>query len=269
MSSANRLSRSELLEGIRDLADDLGETPTGPEMSSKGPYSSSTYANRFGSWVDAVEEAGLEPRARQSISRQDLIDDLAAVAEEIGRPPKADDVRELGRHSVGALYDEFGSFIEARKAAGIFDEPNPNRFSEEDLLEELRRLAESGVPPQRADMNRDGRYSSSTYEKRFGTWGEAVNAAGYSTRQSDWAFYEAVRRGLSDRSWPTVRRAQRDPKCKLCSVEENLEVHHIVPVLRGGTNESWNLMTLCTSCHRGAESVSRRLCPSLLSYADE
>lgn len=44
---------------------------------------------------------------------------------------------------------------------------------------------------------------------------------------------------------------QRDGnKCLRCESPDNLEVHHIVPVSQGGTDELENLATLCASCHK-------------------
>lgn len=38
-------------------------------------------------------------------------------------------------------------------------------------------------------------------------------------------------------------------QCVICSKKESLEVHHILPLSRGGTNSKRNLITLCHICH--------------------
>lgn len=38
-------------------------------------------------------------------------------------------------------------------------------------------------------------------------------------------------------------------KCKTCGVDENLEVDHIKPVSKGGSNKLENLQTLCRRCN--------------------
>ena len=38
-------------------------------------------------------------------------------------------------------------------------------------------------------------------------------------------------------------------KCRVCESEENLQVHHINPRIKGGTDCLSNLMTLCKDCH--------------------
>jgi len=57
------------------------------------------------------------------------------------------------------------------------------------------------------------------------------------------------------RSWKRIRDsyAAAHPLCERCLAEGRLtpvdEVHHIVPISRGGTHAWENLMSLCQSCH--------------------
>jgi hypothetical protein len=39
-------------------------------------------------------------------------------------------------------------------------------------------------------------------------------------------------------------------KCRVCKNESNLQVHHIKPRAKGGTDKLSNLMTLCELCHK-------------------
>jgi hypothetical protein len=53
--------------------------------------------------------------------------------------------------------------------------------------------------------------------------------------------------------WSDMRQAvlQRDGyRCGNCGSTINLQIHHIVPLSRGGTNLESNLRTLCESCHQ-------------------
>ena len=45
-------------------------------------------------------------------------------------------------------------------------------------------------------------------------------------------------------------------QCSICGKTTNLEVHHIIKVKHGGTNEMDNLITLCTSCHRAIDTLN-------------
>lgn len=57
------------------------------------------------------------------------------------------------------------------------------------------------------------------------------------------------------RNWRRIRDRYiaEHPLCEKCKKEGRLtpaqEVHHIVPLSQGGTNDPKNLMALCTSCH--------------------
>ena len=57
------------------------------------------------------------------------------------------------------------------------------------------------------------------------------------------------------RAWKRIRDryAAEHPLCEMCLKEGRLtpvqEVHHILPVSKGGTHARDNLMSLCQSCH--------------------
>ena len=38
--------------------------------------------------------------------------------------------------------------------------------------------------------------------------------------------------------------------CNMCGSEQNLQMHHIIPIRNGGTNELENLIPLCKNCHQ-------------------
>jgi len=67
---------------------------------------------------------------------------------------------------------------------------------------------------------------------------------------------------------PSVRRrvlARDRHRCTTpgCGATRCLELHHRVPVSRGGTNDPGNLITLCRSCHRSWHELDRRRRTSL------
>lgn len=72
--------------------------------------------------------------------------------------------------------------------------------------------------------------------------------------------YEHFQRGYSGNRrygyhWKKIRDryVKKHPLCELCQKEGRFvpveEVHHIVPLSEGGTNDEENLMSLCRSCH--------------------
>lgn len=78
--------------------------------------------------------------------------------------------------------------------------------------------------------------------------------------QKYWARVKELDRLSGKRSptfWPLYREEclKRDNyECRECGAEDQpgrfpLEVHHITPLYRGGTNQLENLITLCHKCH--------------------
>ena len=67
--------------------------------------------------------------------------------------------------------------------------------------------------------------------------------------------YDATRGTTTQRgygtSWQRLRREHlmRQPACVACGSTQRLNVDHIVPLARGGTNDTSNLQTLCAACH--------------------
>jgi ATP-dependent DNA helicase RecQ len=51
--------------------------------------------------------------------------------------------------------------------------------------------------------------------------------------------------------WAKLRAAvrERDGGCVRCGSTVRLEVHHVLPLVEGGSNEPGNLITLCRRCH--------------------
>ena len=46
-------------------------------------------------------------------------------------------------------------------------------------------------------------------------------------------------------------------KCQICNSRNNLHIHHIVKRRNGGSHDPDNLITLCASCHRHIEMLSK------------
>ena len=78
--------------------------------------------------------------------------------------------------------------------------------------------------------------------------------------------YDALKRQLPT-PWYTARREARerdDNECQMCGSNESIRakkmsVHHLVPVLSGGTHGAWNLISLCRRCHKKAEWYTKDL----------
>lgn len=274
--SGPEIQDEELLSELRRLADTTGRPPTKEMMGRRGGYGHGTYQKRFGSWNDALRAAGLQPNRENNPTKEKLADDLRQLAGEIGRPPLAVDIEDEGRHAPKTYIDVFGSLQKAREGGGLPARPEGyrKRVSDEELISEIERLAgELGHPPSQGDMSGRGCYSSGVYFNRFGSWTEALDATGFDSRfpltgqdSPTWrggkSIYDAVKLNLSN--WQKARRNHRGDECEHCGEADTLHLHHIIPVMSGGTNEPWNLMTLCEQCHGSVEWFTREFAEPVL-----
>ncbi len=133
-----RYSDEELLAELRACAERLGRSPTMREFAGdpKTRVHPQTVIEHFGSWNAAKREAGLVPR--RFATRQELLQVLRDLGEELGRTPTARDLEERrGRVPSKSLYwHTFGSLTTALREAG-FDVPVGE--------ERLERAVEQGV----------------------------------------------------------------------------------------------------------------------------
>lgn len=174
-----RYSDNDLLTELQELADEFGHPPTLQDVREYSDIAATTYYNRFGSWQDALDAAGFEPREPDSrVPTTDLLAELTTVAETHGIPPAATDMDEHGEYWASTYRRRFDSWNNAVAAAGYDPQPESTAIDEEALLEEIRRLAdELGEHPTFRDMEADGNYSASTYVRTFGSWSAAVDEA--------------------------------------------------------------------------------------------
>jgi hypothetical protein len=119
-----RYSDEELLGELRASAERLGRSPTMREFAAdpKTRVHPQTVIEHFGSWNAAKREAGLVPR--RFATRDELLQVLRALGEELGHTPTARDLEERrGRLPSKSLYwHTFGSLTTALREAG-FDVP--------------------------------------------------------------------------------------------------------------------------------------------------
>lgn len=119
-----RYTNDEILEELRASADRLGRSPTMREFADDAGarVHPQTVIEHFGTWNAAKRAAGLLPR--RFLTRDDLLAQLRALGEELGRTPRTSDVAERRRSmpSTSTYTHTFGSLANALREAG-FDLP--------------------------------------------------------------------------------------------------------------------------------------------------
>jgi hypothetical protein len=114
---------AELLDYLRVHADD-GQMPTKETIRSKNGPSTVTFANRFGSWNDAAEAAGLtpnQPGRKKEYTDGELIEWLHSWVALQGTRPSPDDFNDptSPTPSMATYINRWGSWEAALEAAGI------------------------------------------------------------------------------------------------------------------------------------------------------
>src|SRR3954466_1299043 len=119
-----RYSDEEILAQLSACAERLGKSPTMREFAddSETTVHPQTVIEHFGSWNKAKRAAGLVPR--RVATREELLDLLRRLGDELGRVPTARDLDERrGSMPSKSLYwHTFGSLTAALREAG-FDVP--------------------------------------------------------------------------------------------------------------------------------------------------
>jgi hypothetical protein len=109
-------SEEELLQHLRNLEPELGYTPSRSEAIEAGKYHGTIYRFRFGSWIETLDAAGLLP------TRAELVSELQALADDVGRIPSKTDISESGEQQLDVYRHRFGSLGGALEAAGLLDQ---------------------------------------------------------------------------------------------------------------------------------------------------
>lgn len=262
------IPREKLLEELQRLTGVLEKSPTAREMKKLGDYSVPSYFREFGSWNDALGAASLRVNHNYNLGREELLDELASLAEDLGYPPTKEDMDQFGRFSSNPYYRVFDSWNEPLRAIGL--EVHYHRdASREDLLDEIRGLATKNTPPGRIHVAKNGKYSPQAYYTRFGSWNSAVREAGFEPRR-----YAPGNRREYDYGdgWNESRREYirtRDGReCQHCGMSERyhrerfgerLYVHHFIRAEDFNSDENRNdfrnLVSLCRLHHRTWEAA--------------
>jgi hypothetical protein len=149
--------------------------------------------------VPRRELASFRAGLRRRYADEQLLAELKACAERLGRSPTMKEFAADGRARVHpqTLVDRFGSWNRAKRLAGLV----PRRFAtKEELLRQLRVLGtELGRVPTGRDLDerRGTMPSKSLLWQTFGSFSNALRAAGYDVPRGDERLERALEQGES------------------------------------------------------------------------
>lgn len=116
----NGISRNKLIDFIRMFHDEEDEKLTLSNFMDHPEYPSSTpIYNRFESWNDALEKAGLSNDRPHTYTRDEMLDELRRFKSEHGQIKSEDFKQHPDYPGIKPIYRIFGSWNEALNKAGI------------------------------------------------------------------------------------------------------------------------------------------------------
>lgn len=212
-------------------------------------------------------------------SDEELLEDRRRSAKSIGRDTiTRAEYEKIGRGHPCTIHRRFGSWTNALKRAGLQPSRSKMGITNEELFDNLKSLWISlGRQPSYSEVKApNSRFSSGTYENRFGSWSKALRS-----------FIEWVNSGAEDKAdglepapteiapanqvGPIKRRTRREItdrqrfrvlvrdgfRCTAYGASPltlpgtELHVDHILPWSEGGETTDDNLKCRCAQCNLG------------------
>jgi hypothetical protein len=168
-------TRNEILQALREVAQKLGPSFKATEFEELTGIDYHAVSRAFGSWHDAMIAAKLEPiTSKRNITKPDLIEQAKLLTAELGKNTLTiSEWRKKGICDDGVIRRRFGSWSNFLKDAGL-KVGNPQDTANDELLAEMGRLHNLlGKKVSPTDMDFQGKFSSSTYIRRWGSWKNA------------------------------------------------------------------------------------------------
>lgn len=141
-----------------------------------------------------------------------LLNDVRRVAAIVGGIPSAQDYRKYGEYNISTLYRRFGSWTEAREAAGIngkIEREPPLKIDRDLLLKDIWGLYRwLGRVPTIQDYQKWGRYSQKPFYNQFDGWVDARREAGVFDR----SLVDVTKQDLIERLQWLYEKLGREPK---------------------------------------------------------
>jgi hypothetical protein len=281
LQTLEEYSDKALIDELQRVAGTMnGLRLTRERFDSMARVHSSTLHNRFGTWTNALDKAGISkdvsPRFRV-LSREEVIQALRNFAtENPGVSVTLGSIAVILGVNTSTITKRFGKWEKLLSEVGVAPVPLGRRYTEEDCYENILTLwMHYGRQPHFGEL----RQSPSTvgpkaYILRWGGWRAALTAFVKQVNEPnkdpvESSLIETSRDNINEqvldtpapRTIPLALRYKilcRDKfRCVACGaspakdLDVELHVDHIHPWSRGGQNIEDNLRTLCFKCNLG------------------
>lgn len=224
MYSNERIEDDNLLIDLKDVAKILNvSTIQYKEYKKIGKYHPSTISNRFGSWDNALLQAGLQPSGlNRIITQEDLFKEIEKLWTHLGRQPTCTDIRNgkskyslntYARHLGGwrSALSKFINFIYSVPEEQFLEQDNNTNFSGKPF-DNNSEIKKNSIRKTRRDINLRLRFKILSRDN-----------------------FKCCSCGASPAKDPSIE----------------LHIDHVFPWVKGGETTLENLQTLCSKCNLG------------------
>lgn len=213
---------------------------------------------------------------RTSISDQDIIDEIKAVMNKLGKTSIT--IKEFDANAdinSATVIRRFGKWNDALIKIGA--NINNMFYTDEDLLSNIKDVwLKKGKQPSRRDMDNKelSRISSGSYLRHFGTWYKALGSFIKYISEKD--IEDSTEKQEANISTIIKHKTKREPsdrlkvqvlmrdgnRCRICGVEcsgglHNIHFDHIKPWSKGGETTLDNLQVLCSHCNEALGNMDK------------
>ncbi|MEI8202800.1 MAG: hypothetical protein WCH34_07290 [Bacteroidota bacterium] len=184
ITKLDSIQECDFIEDLKRVANLDGKNYCSQSNYSKnGKYSTYAYLKRYGNWESALKAAGINTSKCISCTKEELIDDIKRVAN--GQICFTfNDYIKKGKYTAYQINRIIGSWSLVGKEVGFDVRINKKMATKEKMLEDIKKVAEilQNNMLKTVDYKKLGKYGVRTIITKFGTWNNAIEAAGLKPR---------------------------------------------------------------------------------------
>ena len=206
-------------------------------------------------------------KVNRNIPNEELLADVKNIASTYGLTTMSQDIYvQYGKFHPTTLIRRFGSWFKVLELCDLKPSRSRINIPNEELFANIEQIwLTLGRQPKYSDIQKPlSLFSVGTYEQRFGSWYNALDAFVIYMSEEESVIKPNVRINKDGIKHTTKREPSarlkvqvlmRDGnRCRLCGVEcndglHNIHFDHIIPWSKGGETTLDNLQVLCSDCN--------------------
>ena len=177
----SKYSKEELIKLLIKFKEQNNRSPKLEDLINKEHTPSiSCFFRHFGSWNNALREAGLTINVRKDYTKKELLLLLKKKSKELGRAPIQKEMNSDKNYPTSPLYQKyFGSWNNALREANLETKYIFRKWTKKEIISVLKnKYKELGKTPGIRDFDSDSRTpGKGTVRKLFGNWTNALREA--------------------------------------------------------------------------------------------